>query len=220
MAVGLGLLFGFEFRKNFSSPYKAKSVTDFWRRWHISLSTWLRDYLYVPLGGSRAGRARTYLNLMIVMLLGGLWHGASWNFLIWGAIHGGWLALERGLGKDSFYSRAPAAVRVALTFLIVNLAWVFFRAPTLSVAGDYLRSLFGGHSDLPATSALLRALLYSREQVLWMAAAAAISWLGVDVWRLAKRVTPLRAALALGVFAWSLVALSAQSNNPFLYFHF
>jgi alginate O-acetyltransferase complex protein AlgI len=220
MAVGLGLLFGFEFFRNFNSPYKAKSITDFWRRWHISLSTWLRDYLYVPLGGNRAGRARTYFNLMVVMALGGLWHGASWNFLIWGAIHGGWLALERALGKDSFYSRAPGAVRVAVTFLIVNLAWVFFRAPSLYVAGDYLTSLFGGHSNLPATSVLLRGLLYSREQILWMAVAAAIAWLGVDTWRLSKRVTPLRAALALGVFAWSVVAMSAQSNNPFLYFQF
>ena len=101
MAIGLGLMIGFVFAKNFDDPYLSHSITDFWRRWHISLSTWLRDYLYVPLGGSRQGRARTYINLFIVMLLGGLWHGAAWNFVIWGAIHGAFLAVERaGFGWD------------------------------------------------------------------------------------------------------------------------
>ena len=132
MAIGLGLMFGFEFAKNFDSPYKSQSITEFWRRWHISLSTWLRDYLYIPLGGNRKGEIRTYLNLMIVMLLGGFWHGASWNFLVWGAIFGVWLAFERLLGKSSIYANFPRPARVLLTFLIVNLAWVFFRADDLS----------------------------------------------------------------------------------------
>ena len=104
MAIGLGLMFGFEFAKNFDSPYKSQSITEFWRRWHISLSTWLRDYLYIPLGGNRKGEVRTYFNLMVVMLLGGFWHGASWNFLVWGAIFGVWLAFERLLGKSSIYA--------------------------------------------------------------------------------------------------------------------
>ena len=95
MAIGLGLMLGFVFAKNFDSPYKSLSITEFWRRWHISLSTWLKDYLYIPLGGNRCGNVRTYINLALVMLLGGLWHGASWNFLIWGGIHGGYLAFER-----------------------------------------------------------------------------------------------------------------------------
>src|SRR5256885_9670187 len=103
MAIGLGLMFGFVFAKNFDSPYLAQSITDFWRRWHISLSTWLREYLYIPLGGNRGGLARTYANLIITMLLGGLWHGASWNFVIWGGIHGGMLAFERSQGRESFY---------------------------------------------------------------------------------------------------------------------
>src|SRR5262249_46253797 len=110
MAIGLGLLFGFEFQKNFDSPYRAQSITEFWRPWPISLSPWLRDYLYIPLGGNRKGEARTYLNLLVVMLLGGFWHGASWNFLVWGGIHGSWLAFERVLGKASFYARAPAVL--------------------------------------------------------------------------------------------------------------
>src|SRR5690606_13656681 len=111
MAIGLGLMLGFVFPKNFDSPYKSDSITDFWRRWHISLSTWLRDYLYVPLGGNRRGPNRTYINLMLVMVLGGLWHGASWNFAIWGGIHGIWLAVERMQGKDSFYRHLPRPVR-------------------------------------------------------------------------------------------------------------
>ena len=109
MAVGLALMMGFVLIQNFDSPYKADSITEFWRRWHISLSTWLRDYLYIPLGGNRKGPVRTYVNLMTVMLLGGLWHGASWNFVIWGAIHGGMLAFERAQGKDSLYRRLPHA---------------------------------------------------------------------------------------------------------------
>jgi len=113
MAVGMGLMLGFYFTKNFNDPYRSVSITDFWQRWHMSLSTWLRDYLYIPLGGNRRGARRTYVNLMTVMLLGGLWHGASWNFVIWGGIHGSMLGLERWQGKDSVYRRLPAVVRVA-----------------------------------------------------------------------------------------------------------
>jgi alginate O-acetyltransferase complex protein AlgI len=106
MAIGLGLMLGFMFAKNFDSPYLSQSITEFWRRWHLSLSTWLRDNLYIPLGGNRKGEVRTYVNLaMTVMLLGGLWHGASWNFVIWGGIHGGMLAIERMQGKDSLPAR-------------------------------------------------------------------------------------------------------------------
>ena len=219
MAIGLGLLFGFEFAKNFDSPYKAESLTEFWRRWHISLSTWLRDYLYIPLGGNRRGEARTYANLLVVMLLGGFWHGASWTFLVWGAIHGAWLALERRLGKTSFYERAPALLRVAVTFLIVDLAWVFFRAADLPSALRYVRALLG-LGDAAPSSVLVRATLFSPYHALAIAAAGAIAFLGVQTWDLSKRVTPLRAALAVGLFAWSVVALSGQGFNPFLYFQF
>jgi alginate O-acetyltransferase complex protein AlgI len=219
MAIGLGLMFGFEFARNFDSPYKSQSITEFWKRWHISLSTWLRDYLYIPLGGNRRGETRTYANLLLVMLLGGFWHGASWNFLAWGAVHGTWLAVERRMGKASFYATAPAALRVLLTFLIVNLAWVFFRTADLPSALRFLRALFG-LGDAASSSVLVRATLYSVDHVLVLAVAAAIAFGGVQTWDLSKRVTPLRAALALGLFAWSVVALSSQSFNPFLYFQF
>ncbi len=141
MAIGLGLMLGFVFPKNFDSPYKSASITEFWRRWHISLSTWLRDYLYVPLGGNRIGPKRTYVNLATVMVLGGLWHGASWNFVIWGSIHGGWLAFERMSGKDSFYRHLPQPLRILITFVIVCVAWVFFRAADLPAALRYLQSM-------------------------------------------------------------------------------
>ena len=113
MAIGLGLMLGFVFAKNFDSPYRAESITDFWRRWHISLSTWLREYLYIPLGGNRRGLARTYANLVFTMLLGGLWHGASWNFVIWGGMHGGMLAFERSQGREGFYHNLPRPLRIA-----------------------------------------------------------------------------------------------------------
>ncbi len=220
MAIGLGLMFGFEFAKNFDSPYKSQSITEFWRRWHISLSTWLRDYLYIPLGGNRKGEVRTYLNLIVVMLLGGFWHGASWNFLVWGGIFGVWLALERLLGKSSIYSQAPRPARVALTFLIVCLAWVFFRADDLPAATRYLASLFNLGGAGNANSLLLRAIFYEPGHVMVMLAAAAIAFFGIQAWDLSRNVTPLRASCALGVLAWSLVAMSAQSFNPFLYFQF
>ena len=108
MAIGLGLMLGFTFAKNFDSPYQSASITEFWRRWHISLSTWLRDYLYIPLGGNRLGTARTYVNLALVMLLGGLWHGAAWTFVIWGAIHGGMLVARARARQDELLREAPA----------------------------------------------------------------------------------------------------------------
>jgi alginate O-acetyltransferase complex protein AlgI len=220
MAIGLGLMFGFEFAKNFDSPYKAQSITEFWRRWHISLSTWLRDYLYIPLGGNRKGEARTYVNLLVVMLLGGFWHGAAWNFLVWGAIFGVWLALERMYGKPSLYANLPAALRVALTFLIVNIAWVFFRADDLPAAVRYLSSLFSLGERPTVNSLLLRAIFYEPGHVAIVCAAAVIAFVGAQAWDLSRNVTPWRASWALGTLACSLVAMAAQSFNPFLYFQF
>ncbi len=146
VAIGSALLLGVRFPLNFDAPYKAHNIQDFWRRWHISLSTWLRDYLYIPLGGNRLGTARTYINLMLTMLLGGLWHGASWTFVLWGGLHGGALALHRAWG-----SRAPPNpqtarhwVGVALTFHFVCLAWIFFRAETFTKAWAILTQITQG----------------------------------------------------------------------------
>src|SRR2546430_11872471 len=131
MAIRLGLMFGSVSAKNFDSPYHAQSITDFWRRWRISLSTWLREYLYIPIGGNQYGLPRTYANLIITMLLGGLWHGASWNFVIWGGPHGGMLAFERSQGRQSGYHNLPQLFRGAPTLLIVPLGWGVFRRRTV-----------------------------------------------------------------------------------------
>ena len=153
------------------------------------------------------------------MLLGGFWHGASWNFLVWGAIFGVWLALERLLGKSSLYARFPVPLRVALTFLIVNVAWVFFRADDLHAAGRYLSWLVP-FRDPGANAILLRAIFYAPGHVVAMIVAAGLAFFGIQTWDLARNVTPLRATWALSVLTVSVVAMSAQSFNPFLYFQF
>jgi len=219
MACGLALMMGFVLVQNFDSPYKAESITDFWRRWHISLSTWLRDYLYVPLGGNRLGPARTYANLMIVMLLGGLWHGASWNFVLWGAIHGGMLAFERSQGKDSVYRRLPGPARTATTFVVVCLAWVFFRAKTLGQARTYLRSLFGlaattVASDVPA------GVMYTRYHTTIFVLAALLVWGAPTTWVFTERLSAPRVLGAIAALAVSILIMWTQTANPFLYFQF
>jgi alginate O-acetyltransferase complex protein AlgI len=219
MAVGLGLMLGFLFIKNFDAPYRADTITEFWRRWHISLSTWLRDYLYIPLGGNRLGATRTYVNLMVVMLLGGFWHGASWNFLIWGAIHGTMLSVERVRGRDSLYRRLPGAIRVAITFLIVSLAWVFFRADTLGSAVEYLRSLMGIGAQAGGMN-LLAGVMYSRFHLLMLAIAATVVWTAPQVWTFTLRLTPVRAGVCMALLAMSILFMWTQTENPFLYFQF
>ena len=219
MAIGLGLMLGFVLPKNFDSPYHSQSITEFWRRWHISLSSWLRDYLYLPLGGNRHGARRTYVNLAIVMLLGGLWHGAAWNFVIWGALHGGMLALERAFGKDALYRGLPRPARVAVTFLIVLVSWVFFRAVTLGEAVRYLGAMLGlGHPE-PA-SALLAGMLYQPYLVGSVALAALITWAAPQTWDFTRRLSPIRSLAVMAALWAALAALFTQSYNPFIYFIF
>jgi alginate O-acetyltransferase complex protein AlgI len=158
MAIGLALLFGIRLPVNFRSPYKAASIVDFWRRWHITLSRFLRDYLYIPLGGNRLGEPRRYLNLLVTMLLGGLWHGAGWNFLAWGGLHGIYLGINHLWHSWRGGARLPSgplavATRIlswAVTFFAVVIAWVFFRARTMAGAGQMLGSLFGLEADSSA----------------------------------------------------------------------
>lgn len=161
MAVGLAALLGYRFPWNFNQPYRAASLQDFWRRWHISLSNWLRDYLYISLGGSRHGRARLYFALSMTMLLGGLWHGASWNFVIWGAIHGGVLVAERIWRevKPEAMPALPLWLGVLVTFHIVTLAWIFFRAAEFGDAIAYLRGLLAMQSGAVTASPLMLLLI-------------------------------------------------------------
>ena len=219
MAIGLGLMLGFTLPVNFNAPYRANSLRDFWRRWHITLGTWVRDYLYIPLGGSRRGRSRTAINLLVVMLLVGLWHGAAWQFLVWGGMHGGLLALERtfrplGLGK-----RLPALVKVGLTFLVVSLTWVVFRAESLGEAGRYYAALFGG-IDLAGPGWWVRELVCSWESVVILALAAVVTWAGVSAAKFVEEMNRWKSTAITFLFWISLIAMGAQSANPFLYYFF
>jgi alginate O-acetyltransferase complex protein AlgI len=219
MAIGLGLMIGFTFAKNFDSPYKSASITEFWRRWHISLSTWLRDYLYLPLGGNRRGSGRTYVNLAVVMLLGGLWHGAAWTFVIWGAIHGGMLVIERLRGKTSFYEKLPHPLRVALTFGLVNLGWVFFRSNDLPSALAFVGRLFGigpAHSG----TGLVGGLLYSPYYLGCFVLAGVVVWAAPQTWDWTRQISWQRALVCTGLLWASLAVMVTQAYNPFIYFIF
>jgi alginate O-acetyltransferase complex protein AlgI len=216
MAVGLGRMFGFEFLKNFASPYRAVSITEFWRRWHISLSTFLRDYLYHPLGGNRRGSTRTLVNLGVVMLLGGFWHGANWTFLVWGAWHALWLIAERLRGKASLLGNVPAPLRAGFTLVIVMLGWVVFRAPSLTEAAGYLRAMAGGGGE----TGLLAPLLFGGGKGIVLAIAAGLAIQRREAHDWCEQLTTGRALAVLAIFGLAMVAMAAQAFNPFLYFQF
>jgi len=219
MAIGLGLMLGFTFPKNFDSPYKATSITDFWRRWHISLSTWLRDYLYIPLGGNRKGARRTYVNLMLVMLLGGLWHGAAWKFVVWGGFHGALLALERLRGKASLLPMLTRPLRIGFTFLLVLVSWVFFRADDLGAALRYLGQMVGV-GKVQEGAGLIGGLIGQPYYLLTFAVAAGVTWLAPQTWEWTRNLPAWKLLIVL-VLLWSaLAALTTQAYNPFIYFIF
>ncbi|MDQ6891793.1 MAG: MBOAT family protein [Acidobacteriota bacterium] len=207
MAVGLGLLFGLRIPQNFNSPYRALGIMDFWRRWHISLSTWLRDYLYFPLGGNRKGAARTYRNLMIVMVLGGLWHGSSWTFVVWGAYHGLLLIVDR-VGQP-VYQKLPKWIYLGQTFLLVVVGWVFFRSTSFPMAFHWLKTMVTPTANFNAS---LPALLWTGIGL------AGVAFLpeGYDV-RFPVRV---RWAIAYAlVFVFLYMSMNG-SETVFLYYQF
>ncbi len=230
MAIGLGLMFGFRFLENFDYPYIARSVTEFWRRWHISLSSWFRDYLYIPLGGNREGAGRTYFNLLTVFFLCGLWHGAAWNFVVWGLYHGLFLVLERVVRRERRGESSWLGLPYA--FLVAVVGWVFFNAPSLGHALEFLRAMAGGgQGDGRAVHA---ALYLDNATKLALAAAVLGStpWLrALGQWRERRRAERGSDALELGlewgsvagvlaVLVLSAMALSAGTYNPFIYFRF
>jgi alginate O-acetyltransferase complex protein AlgI len=219
MAIGLGLMLGFVFPKNFDSPYRSQSMTEFWHRWHISLSAWLRDYLYIPLGGNRKGRIRTYVNLFIVMVLGGLWHGAAWNFVIWGALHGALLGFERLRGKAALYGGLPAPLRVGVTFTIVLITWVFFRAADLPHAVRYLGDMLA-LGDPQEGAGLLAGVVYQPYYLGTFLLAGAIVWSAPQTWDWTRALTLPKAAAVLAAFLLSVTVLATQAYNPFIYFIF
>jgi alginate O-acetyltransferase complex protein AlgI len=219
MAIGLGRMVGFEFPRNFNAPYLADSITDFWRRWHISLSTFLRDYLYIPLGGNKKGARRTYINLALVMLLGGLWHGASWVFVIWGAYHGALLAFERWRGKESLYSRLPRPVRVAMTFVLVLFSWVLFRCPTLDSACVYFSSMFAQNPPY-AGSVLLAGEIFTQGSFIMMTICTVLAFQPLQAFDWVKNITWFKVVLLIPLFVLALCTMFVQAFNPFLYFQF
>jgi alginate O-acetyltransferase complex protein AlgI len=236
MAIGLAMLMGFTFPRNFDYPYAARSLTDFWRRWHMSLSFWFRDYVYKPLGGNKHGRWMTFRNLVIVFFLTGLWHGAAWNFIVWGLFHGAFLLLERAwLGER--LKAIPGAVASVYTLMVVMVGWVFFRANDLGHALDVIAAMAGtqGVAGLPIA---LRAT-FSPEVLLAFVAGAVLAWptlpalldrLGVPRYGRTAAIAEARldtlhvhalpTLLLLVGFAVSVALLAGSTLNPFLYFRF
>jgi len=226
MAIGLGQMFGFRLPENFHRPYSATSITDFWRRWHMSLSRWFRDYVYVPLGGNRAGEATTYRNLLIVFVLTGFWHGAEWTFLVWGLFHGGLLVIERltGYGASTPTRVADVVARRAVTLLLVAIGWVFFRAERLGDALAYLRTMFVPTSG-PVPDAILA--VQTNQRMVVLAGATLLFLMPADLvlGRLIETfdrrpATLLRGAVLFVAAPYAALVVAAGTFSPFLYFQF
>ena len=200
MAIGLGLMMGLDFAENFRAPYLSASITEFWKRWHISLSSWLRDYLYISLGGNRRGPIRTYVNLALVMILGGLWHGASVTFILWGAWHGLLLVIERLRGEAPALRRLPRPLAVILTMVLVSAGWVMFRAPSLAVAGGIYAGMIGLNGG-----GLSAGLRWQIESLSIVALAIAIASAYLGPWIGQRLADPARATRA-----WARVAAGAR----------
>jgi len=222
-AIGVALCLGFSLPTNFRFPYAAIGFSDFWRRWHLSLSTWLRDYLYIPLGGNRKGNVRTYVNLMLTMLLGGLWHGASWNFVVWGGLHGSYLAIERFIRRryktsSGNYSTSLQLILALLTYLLVNLTWVFFRATDFETSSTLIMSMFGfaaagAQTPLPT--------LYIIEVLIVIPLLLCAHWLmrNTTLEAVAEKM-PFWLIIALLFFMLFTIIITQGSGDAFIYFQF
>jgi D-alanyl-lipoteichoic acid acyltransferase DltB (MBOAT superfamily) len=221
MAVGLAILFGFALPRNFRTPYASRSITEFWRRWHISLSSWFRDYLYIPLGGNRDGGARTYRNLVVVFLLCGLWHGAGWTFVLWGLWHGAFLVLERA-GLSRVLAHAPKPLAWGYSIGVVVFGWVLFRAPDLSQTLAVWRGMVGLNHGAAASAAFQLAL---NAKLAWVMVAGGL--LAVVRWRRPRWLSAAAPGVvwadnvAMAALLWLCVLrVAAGTFSPFLYFRF
>ena len=226
MAIGLGRMMGFRLPENFNAPYISQNFTEFWRRWHMTLSTWMKEYLYIPLGGNRVSPFRMYLNLWIVFFLSGLWHGASWSFVVWGCFHGFFLVLDK-LWWLRFSKALPRVLNIALTFMLVCIGWVFFRAPDLPQAMAYLGCMFDLGS-LVAEPRIYRGAFMNNRALVMLLAGAVIAFgpallpkIRADVeWRLPSARLALQGTLSIACLVLSVCALAARGYTPFLYFKF
>ena len=219
MAIGLGLMLGFHFPRNFNGPYRAVSITDFWKKWHISLTSWFRDYLYIALGGNRVGKKRLYFNLFMVMFLSGVWHGANWTFVCWGLYHAFFMIVERANNKNALYYKAPRVVQILITQVIVLFGWVLFRADNIGEAWRMWKAMLG-LMPVSGADAILTAEIFTPTCIVFMAVAALLSFWKFRSFDWCNEVKPWKAAVALGLFVLATLALFTQSYNPFLYFQF
>ena len=221
MAIGLGLIFGFQFMENFNYPYISKSITEFWRRWHISLSTWFKQYLYIPLGGNRISKNRTYINLGIVFLLTGVWHGASWNFVFWGLWNGFFIILEKMTGWHNDTDKVPVKIlKHIYTIFVFVLGWVMFRADNMTYAWTYLKNMFG----LVPVHDITYTMMYYVDNVEIVTLLAGILC-AMPIFKNMIYVENKAAKLAVNVwlmvlFILSSAAIAASTYNPFIYFRF
>lgn len=222
IAIGLALLMGFQLPVNFNSPYKATSVTEFWRRWHITLSSWLRDYLYIPMGGNRKGKFRTYINLLLTMLIGGLWHGASWKFVVWGGLHGSALAVEK-LFKPLIGDRKSVWLKIAgwvLTFHFVCLGWIFFRAADYKIALAVISAIF----DFSGWNIALEIIRAGWPVFLLLAFGFAAHFFSRKYKVKLEQIftlSPLPVqAFAISLVIWVILQVSSAQVQPFIYFQF
>ncbi len=225
MAIGLGRIIGFRFKENFDCPYISASITEFWQRWHISLSTWMRDYLYVPLGGNRHGELRTRVNVVAVFALSGFWHGAAWTFLVWGLYHGALSVVERTAPIRRLRAWLPRSLNVAGTMLLVAIGWVFFRAPTIGTASNLLAAMFGRAATAARPEIMLRGQILPNRSLFVLSLAVVIvvlpAVLGEARTRaLSVRVRPLALALVPLALALSIARLVTSGFSPLIYFKF
>lgn len=225
MAIGLAKMFGFDFLENFNYPYIATSIKEFWRRWHISLSTWFKDYLYIPLGGNRVSPKRVYLNLLIVFFLTGLWHGASWNFVFWGLFHGFFLILERGK-FGALLDKMPNLFKHVYTMSVVMTAWIFFRAENFTYALNYIKTLTG-FSQVNSDTVFLNSFLDSYYVLIIILgiifSAPIVPFLKEKITNLGRHAFIFKIkgyAVLMALFVMDVLTLSTCTYNPFIYFRF
>lgn len=224
MAIGIGKMLGFNFPENFNFPYVAKNITDFWRRWHMTLSRWMRDYLFIPLGGNKVPNGRLYFNLIFVFLISGLWHGASWNFILWGGFHGFFLILDR-LFLKNVLSKIGVAPSVVFTFLIVMLGWVLFKTEDLPQAISYYKSMFlmgNGTAIITTSGQVIFILVVAFLSSFWALVPSFKLWLDKKITMevLEEQHLPFVAISTFVLISLSLVYVAASGFNPFIYFRF
>ena len=220
MAIGLGHLFGFKFPENFNYPYISRSITEFWRRWHISLSTWFKEYLYIPLGGNRRGNV--YFNLFVVFLVTGLWHGASWNFVIWGLWHGMFMIIERVIRNENWYKKIPSFIKIFITLFIVIIGWVLFKATTLEEGLKYLSIMFGlsNFSNITFEYTYFISRKFIVLIIIGIMASTPIFKKIFNRYRGIKVFELIKTLLIILLFIISIIFMVNSTYSPFIYFQF